>query len=283
MPNSDAYFISPEELADIHENPDTSVVDGSWHLDPKKCARTEYKQNHLPGAVFFDLDEISDRTSDLPHMLPAPDQFATALGKLGVSNTHEIIIYDSVGLFSAPRVWWTFKAMGASKVRILEGGLPAWEAAGLPISSEPPKPDPVKFEATLRPDASVTLEGMRRLQLDPATKILDARPTDRFQGKAPEPRPGLRTGQMPGSLNLPSTDLIEDGRLIRTEKLMAKLQALALDKATPIVTTCGSGVTAAILSLALELTGHENVRLYDGSWAEWGSLEDTPVIGEGKN
>ncbi len=272
------FFVSPVWLNDHLADARLSIVDGSWYLDPSRDAEQEYKKCHIPGAVFFDLDAIADQTTDLPHMLPTPEEFAKAAGALGILHQDSVVIYDGAGLFSAARVWWTFRVMGVKDVRILEGGLPAWRAARYPLTDEKSDLPGKAFEARFDKAAVVTLNEMYEVSGTGNTVILDARPGDRFSGKAPEPRAGLKSGHMPGSTNLPATDLIDNGCLKDPEILAEKFDQLGINNSEPVITTCGSGVTAAILSLALAVTGHEKTRLYDGSWAEWGALPDTDVL-----
>ena len=269
-------LISTTELAALMGDPGLRIVDASWHLDGRDAA-VEYLEQRIPGAVRFDLDAVSDHSTDLPHMLPTPDAFAKAVGALGVSEGDTVVIYDSVGLFSAPRAWWTFRLMGAKDVRVLDGGLPQWLAEGQTVESGPAAtPTPTIFTATPRTADVADLSAILSA-LTGGAQIVDARPAARFNGEAPEPRAGLRSGHMPGALNLPFKGLlIEDGRLRRGEDLSARFAEVGLDIDGPIITSCGSGVTAAILTLALAELGRDSA-LYDGSWAEWGGRNDTPV------
>jgi thiosulfate/3-mercaptopyruvate sulfurtransferase len=270
-------LISAGALAALLGSPDLRLVDASWHLDGRD-GRPDFEAARLPGAVFFDLEASSDPDSDLPHMLPSPDAFAARMGQLGLSETDRIVVYDTVGVRSAPRVWWMLKVMGAPRVQVLDGGLPAWRAAGLPIETGPePEPLPAIFSAHLDRDAVLDLAGVRQ-GLENGVQVLDARSGPRFRGEAPEPRPGLRSGHMPGALNLPFPEVIgPDGRLKDAAGLKAAFSGAAVDLNRPVVTTCGSGVTAAILSLALAKLGKDS-RLYDGSWAEWGGPGGGDVV-----
>ena len=276
-------LISTAELADLLDRPDLHIVDGSlrmidasWHLDGRN-GQSEFDQVRLPGAVFFDLEAVSDRSSDLPHMLPSPADFAAAVGAMGIGQDDTIVVYDSVGLFSAARVWWTFRLMGARDVRVLDGGLPKWRAEGREVETGPaPTPAPAIFTPTFVSDGVADLS-MVLSALTGDAQILDARPAARFTGQTPEPRPGLRSGHMPGALNVPMKSVLDEaGLLKRGEALDAVFRTAGIDPDRPIITTCGSGVTAAVLTLALAELGRDSV-LYDGSWAEWGGRSDTPV------
>lgn len=269
-------LISPGALARRLEAPGLRLVDGSWHLDGRD-GRPDFEIARLPGAVFFDLEASSDPDSPLPHMLPSPQVFAARMGALGLSETDEIVVYDTVGVRSSPRVWWMLTVMGARNVRVLDGGLPAWIAAGLPVESGPaPTPRPATFRARLDEDALVDLAAVR-VAIDGGEQVIDARSAERFRGQAAEPRAGLCSGHMPGALNLPFPGVLQaDGRMKAAADLDAAFRSAGLDPARPVITSCGSGVTAAILTLALARLGRPS-RLYDGSWAEWGGRTDTPV------
>lgn len=274
---TDAPFVSTEWLAASLTDADLKIIDGSWYLPTaQRDPRAEFLAGHIPGAVFFDVDEMADQSSGLPHMLQTPEAFSRTAGHLGIADGMRIVVYDGDGLFSAPRVRWNFVTMGAHEVYLLEGGLPKWIAEGRPLETGPAAPAPKTFTARLDPSAIVDLDYMRK----PDRQVVDARPAPRFAGVAPEPRPGVRAGHMPGALNAPFPTLTENGVLKPAETLRAQFEATGIDLDKPIVTTCGSGVTAAALKLALEHAGAKDVVLYDGAWAEWGSRDDTEVVTE---
>jgi thiosulfate/3-mercaptopyruvate sulfurtransferase len=276
MTDRSHWFASTTWLADHLRDNNLMVVDGSWHLAGRN-ARAEYEAEHIPGAVFFDIDAIADTANPLPHMLPTPATFAEAVGRLGIDEKQKIVVYDSVGLSSAPRVWWTFKVMGAHDVVILEGGLPQWKAEGRPVNADKVMRARRTFTATFDPDSVRDLAGVRDGVKRQSFQLVDARPAARFQGAAPEPRAWVKTGRIPGSLNVPSGELIADGRLKDDAALRAAFAAGNVDLSRPIVTSCGSGVNAAALSLALDVLGVKRAALYDGSWTEWGAREDTEI------
>lgn len=273
-------LISADELAILLSDPSVRVLDGSWHLDGRN-ARAEFEAQRIPGARFFDLEAVSDRSSDLPHMLPSSDAFAQAMGALGVSDTDRIVVYDAAGLFSAARVWWSLRVMGAKQVQVLDGGLPRWKAKGLPVETGgTTDPAPSVFHARLDPVAVASLSDVQEA-LRQGVQVADARGPARFSGQAPDPRPGVRPGHMPGALNLPYSSLLTSvGELKRGPALRAAFAEAGLDPHAPVITTCGSGVTAAIISLALATLDRPS-RLYDGSWSEWGRRDDTPIAGQG--
>ena len=271
-----SQLISTEELAAILDDPRLRLVDASWRLDGHDT-RADHARERLPGAVFFDLEAISDTASPLPHMAPTAPAFADAVGALGIGEDDRIVVYDSVGLFSAARVWWLFRIMGAAQVRVLDGGLAKWRREGRAMEVGIPVPaSPAVFRPHVNASAVANWADVHRA-LTGEAQVLDARPAARFRGEAPEPRPGLCAGHMPGALNLPYADVLRaDGTLKRGADLQEAIERSGVDLDRPAITTCGSGVTAAILTLALTELGRES-RLYDGSWAEWGGREDLPV------
>lgn len=277
MPN--APFVSTAWLAERLDAPDIVVVDGSWHLPTaNRDAEAEFLEGHIPGAIRFDIDAVRDHASPHPHMLPAPEAFASAVRALGIGDGMKIVVYDAAGLFSAPRVWWMFRAYGARDVAVLEGGFPAWKAEGRSIEEGPARPRARRhFTARLNHGMVADLMDVRRALENGTAQVVDARSADRFRGEAPEPRPGVRAGHIPGSLNLPFSEIVENGRLKDADAIRAALDKAGVDPDRPIISTCGSGVTAAVLWLALEEIGRPAKALYDGAWAEWGSREDLPA------
>ena len=272
-------LVTTDWLARELGRPDLRVVDGSWHMPQlKRDARAEFVAAHLPDAVFFDIDAIADHATSLPHMLPRPQAFADAVGALGIGDGDRVVVYDSRGVVSAARVWWTFRAFGHDGVAVLDGGLPKWNAEGRPLDTGTPAPAPRVFRARSRQALVRDLDAVRANLKTQREQVLDARSAGRFHGTEPEPRAGLRPGHIPGSLNLPYDALYRpDGTLLPPDELRRAFTASGLDPAKPVVTSCGSGVTAAVLALALHRLGRDDVAVYDGSWSEWGARDDTPV------
>ncbi len=268
--------IEPQDLHRLIQAGSVKVIDGSWALDGTDM-HSLYLRDHIPGAVFFHIEAISDRSVPLPHMAPTPEVFASAVGRMGITPGDRVVVYDRQGLFSAARVWWTFRLMGHERVQVLKGGLPAWTNAGLPVTDALPTVVATIYTPNAQPDMVIDLNGLKaELQ---STVVLDARPAARFYAQAPEPRAGLRSGHMPGAQSLPSAALIRDGALKPVAELRDIFDGRGVASGKPVVTTCGSGVTAAIISIGLEEAGYTGARLYDGSWAEWGQATlDTPVV-----
>ena len=278
-PDDPKTLVSTDWLAAHLADPDLRLIDASWYLPSMgRDAHAEYTAAHIPNARFFDIEAISDSRSALPHMAPPPEKFMSKMRAMGVGDGHQVVIYDGMGIYSAPRVWWTFRLMGKTDVAVLDGGLPKWLAEGRPTEDLP---------AVVR-DRHMTVSRQNHMvkdvtQVAHASKlghaqIIDARPAPRFRGEAPEPRPGLRLGHIPGAKNLPFADVLNpDGTMKSPAALRAACAAAGVDLAKPAITSCGSGITAAILSLALERIGHTDHALYDGSWAEWGMYDDLDV------
>lgn len=273
-------LVSTEWLAARLHEPDLRVVDATYYLPNETGdARAEYEAEHIPGAVFFDIEEIKDPANPLPHMLPPPEIFASKVRRLGLGDGNRIVVYDRKGLFSAARAWWSFRVFGHREVAVLDGGLPKWKAEGRPLDDRPVAPMERHFTARLDTTRLRDREQLLRNLESRREQVLDARARARFEGSAPEPRAGLRAGHIPDSLSLPFTELLDpnDGTLLPAARLRERFAAAGLETDRPVVTTCGSGVTAAVLALALECLGRRDVALYDGSWSEWGLPGDTPV------
>lgn len=272
-------LVSTDWLAQHLKDPDLRIIDASWHMPATgRDAQAEYAAAHIPGARFFDIDEISDHRSDLPHMAPPVEKFISRMRAMGIGDGHQVVVYDSTGLFSAARVWWTFRLMGKMDVAVLDGGLPKWQAEGREIEDMPPiardRHITVQRQSGMVKDVTQVAQASKLAQ----TEIIDARAAPRFKGEVAEPRAGLRSGHIPNSKNLPFADLLNDDATMKAPPaLKAAFEAAGVDLSKPVITTCGSGVTAAILSLGLERIGHRNHALYDGSWSEWGMFDDLPI------
>lgn len=273
--------VSAAWLAERLDAPDIRVIDATWFLpnDPRN-AKALYAESRIPGAVFFDIDDIADRETDLPHMLPRPEQFASRMRKLGIGDGSRVVVYDRQGIFSSARVWWTFRAMGHDDVAVLDGGFPAWERGGHPIEEgSPPPPKERHFTARLRTDLVRDLSDMQRIVAAGKTPVFDARPAPRFHGEAPEPRPGLKSGHMPGARNVPSGSLVDENGMLRSRQDLERIFHDAGAGATQgAVCSCGSGITAAVIALALARLGRWDASVYDGAWAEWGARDDTAIV-----
>jgi thiosulfate/3-mercaptopyruvate sulfurtransferase len=272
------WLISTDWLAEHLRDPALVVVDGSWYLPAEnRDGFEEYLAAHIPGAVFFDIDEIADHSRGLPHMLPPPHVFELHMARLGISNASKVVVYDGAGLFSAPRVWWTFRIFGMENVFILDGGFPKWKAEKKPVEAGMFTREPAHFTAAMNEGMVADLELVKKTLVDRSAQVVDSRSAERFRGEAPEPRSGVRKGHMPGSLNLPSSKLVENGALASPQKITVAVTEAGIDPSQPVITSCGSGVSAAILWLALDSIGKEPQALYDGSWSEWGANEELPV------
>ncbi|HET7409876.1 MAG TPA: 3-mercaptopyruvate sulfurtransferase [Paracoccaceae bacterium] len=280
MPGDDpTLLVSTEWLAERLSAPDIRILDASMYLPTDgRNGREIYRAKHIPGARFFDIDEIADEHSSLPHMLPPVEKFVARVRRMGIGDGHKIVVYDQQGIYSAARVWWMFRVFGHHDVAVLDGGLPKWEAEGRPIETQAPEPRERHFTARGNPDLVRDVTQVARAVKLGDEQIVDARAPGRFRGDEPEPRQGLRAGHMPGAMNVHFRTLLNDDQTMKSpEDLRAVFEAAGVDLARPIVTTCGSGVTAAILSLALARIGHEQNAVYDGSWVEWGAYPDLAV------
>ena len=272
-------LVSTEWLAEHLEAPDVVVVNAWMPPVTAPDAVPVYPDAHIPGSVFFDVNKICDTSSDLPHMLPASFAFSSAMRKLGIGDGQTIVVYDDYGFYSAPRVWWTFRAMGTESVYVLDGGLPKWQAEGRDTNDQPVRRPERHFTSRLDNGAVADLDNVAKALKTGSRQVLDARSAERFAGTAPEPRPGLKSGHMPSALNLPFTELIAaDGTFKTAEELKPLYENAGIDLAKPITTTCGSGVTAAVLTLGLTVVGIRDLSLYDGSWTEWASQPDAEIV-----
>jgi thiosulfate/3-mercaptopyruvate sulfurtransferase len=279
LANRDA-LVSTAWLAEHLNSPDVRVVDGSWYLPTEgRDPRGEYDERHIPGAVFFDIDEIADEASSLPHMLPSPEKFSSRVRKLGLGDGVRIVVYDGGNMMGAARVWWTFRAFGHEDIAVLDGGLDKWLAEERPVTDEPTMPPERHFTARQNTFLVRDIDQVRANIERGREQVVDARGAGRFTGEEPEIRPGLRGGHIPGSRNLPYANLLnpDDRTVADPAKIAAAFAEAGIDPSKPVIATCGSGISASFLALALHLIGSKRVAVYDGSWTEWGGRDDTPV------
>lgn len=274
------WAVSTDWLKEHLSAPDIVVLDASWHLPgSERDAHKEYLENHIPGAMFFDIDDISDKDDPLPHMMPSPVMFSSRMRKMGIGDGNRVVVYDSHGLMTAARVWWTFRVMGHDDVAILDGGLPKWIAEGGELESGPPLPrHHLHFTCRRQTTMLCDRDDVAEMSQNGAGTIIDARSPGRFEGTEPEPREGLRSGHIPSSVNLHYEALLNDDGTLRDEAgLREAFASTGCDLSGNIVTTCGSGVTAAVLALGLEILGHKQIAIYDGSWTDWGGDTGLPI------
>jgi thiosulfate/3-mercaptopyruvate sulfurtransferase len=274
------WLTETDELARELDAPDLVIIDATWHMPGDgKDARAEYLEEHIPGALFFDIDEIADTNNPLPHMLPSPEKFSSRMRSMGIGDGSRIVVYDRTGLYSAARVWWTFRVMGVEDVSVLNGGLPKWKREGRPVESgEPPLRTTRHFTARRNADLVRDKSDVQAILKDQSAEIVDARSAERFAGKVPEPRPGLRSGHIPGARNVSYGTLINaDGTLKSPKEIETLFRDAGVDLHKPVVTSCGSGITASVLALALAELGHRRTAVYDGSWSEWGADPELPI------
>lgn len=279
MQEKSSFVVSYDWLQQNLNDPKLSIIDGSWYLPASnRNGKSEYLAGHIKNAVFFDHDEIHDSRSNLPHTLPQPEVFFYHMSQMGISSDDTIIVYDGMGFFSAPRVWWMLRLFGAKKVFILDGGFDRWKAEGRPVTSEVTMVEPTQFYGDFKRQNVVFLDEMREIVSLKSAQIADARGKGRFSGDESEPRPNMRSGHMPSARNVPAMSLSENGQFKTLSELKKIFEESGINIEAPVVTSCGSGITAAVVSLALESLGNTDHRLYDGSWSEWGALSDTQIV-----
>lgn len=277
-----AFMLTPQWVKSHANDGNIVILDTRMSppgLIPKRDIQAEYEQGHIPGAVYFDIDAVSDHSTDLPHMLPSSQQFSEMAGQLGISEQHTVVIYDDGNLFSAPRAWWMLRTFGAKNVHILAGGLNGWQQAGYTLESGSVNPIPQTFNVTFNSMAVKRVDEVLAALGNNEVQILDARPAARYKAQEPEPRPGLRLGRIPGSINVPWGSMVENGNLKSPQALAEIFAAQGVDLTKPIIASCGSGVTAAVVILGLTAVNAQSVSLYDGSWAEWGASNSLPIEG----
>ena len=265
-------LVSTDWLADHLDDPSVALFDTSWYLPTdNRIPEAEFQARHIPGAQFFDIDAIADKATDLPHMVPSEAEFAAAMSEMGVRNTDQVVVYDTAGLLAAPRVWWTFRLFGHENVAVLDGGMPKWEREGRPVTDQADKRPASTYQATLNTKLLADIATVRQAAASGTAQVADGRGAARFRGEAPEPREGLAQGRIPGSFNVFYANLIAaDGTVKDAAAIKQLFVEAGIDLDRPVITSCGSGITAAVLSLGLEIIGHPNHALYDGSFAEWG-------------
>ncbi len=279
-PEQNSWLVETDWLNDRLGDPKVVVFDATWYLPTTLTdARQQYLEEHIPNALFFDIDDISDLTTTIPHMLPNPIKFSSRMRRLGIGDDMTIVVYDHLDLFSAARAWWMFRAMGVSKVYVLNGGMRKWTDENRPIDDYPHRPRLEQhFTARINEDLIASVDDVLLAYKNGVPQIIDARPSNRFKGLEEEPRPGVRRGHIPNSINIPRTDfLYQDGSFKNNDDIREVFLDAGIDLDKPVITTCGSGITAAVPLLALSQIGHDNHRLYDGSWAEWGVNTQLPV------
>lgn len=276
---STSFFVAADWLAEHIDDPEIQIIDARMAPpgQEERDLNAEYQAGHIPGAVFFDIEALSDHTSPLPHMMPRAEAFAVAMRELGVSSDKHLVVYDEGNLFSAPRAWWMLRTFGVEKVSIVAGGLEGWRRDGLPLEQGLPELPEGDFDGRVDPLAIKRLTDVLLVRHEGSAQIVDARPAGRFNGQVAEPRPGLRSGHIPGALNVPWTELVINGELKTTDELNEIFARQGVDFERPIIASCGSGVTAAVVVLALTTLGVNGVSLYDGSWSEWGARTDLPI------